>query len=66
MVGCMVSTSISIAPAFHVARHADFVDLDGPVWIAEDYEGGALQKGAELHPPSSGLWGAPDLHRSPA
>jgi L-alanine-DL-glutamate epimerase-like enolase superfamily enzyme len=61
MVGCMVSTSIGIAPAFHVARHADFVDLDGPVWIAEDYEGGAVQEGAMLHPPAPTLWGGPEL-----
>lgn len=59
MVGCMVSTSLGIAPAFHVARHADFVDLDGPVWIAEDHAGGAVQRGAKLHPPAPGLWGAP-------
>lgn len=59
MVGCMVSSSMSIAPAFHVARHADFVDLDGPTWIADDYAGGAVQRGAELLPPEA-LWGVPD------
>ena len=59
MVGCMVSSSMSIAPAFHVARHADFVDLDGPTWIADDYAGGAAQRGAELLPPEA-LWGVPD------
>lgn len=58
MVGCMVSSSLSIAPAFHVARHADFVDLDGPIWLARDHDGGARQVGAELHPPE-GLWGEP-------
>jgi L-alanine-DL-glutamate epimerase-like enolase superfamily enzyme len=36
MTGCMVSSSLSIAPALHVARMSDFVDLDGPVWLAED------------------------------
>ncbi len=56
MVGCMVSSSLSIAPAFHVARHADFVDLGGPIWLAKDHPGGARQVGAELHPPE-GLWG---------
>lgn len=60
MVGCMVSTSLSIAPAFHVARHADFVDLDGPTWIASDYAGGAVQRGAELLPPAAAVWGAPE------
>lgn len=59
MVGCMVSSSMSIAPAFHVARHADFVDLDGPTWLANDYAGGAVQRGAHLTPPQ-GLWGEPD------
>ena len=59
MVGCMVSSSMSIAPAFHVARHADFVDLDGPTWLANDYDGGAVQRGAELTPPQ-GVWGEPD------
>ncbi|MDX5331502.1 MAG: dipeptide epimerase, partial [Caulobacteraceae bacterium] len=58
MVGCMVSSSLSIAPAFHVARHADFVDLDGPIWLARDHDGGARQVGAELHPPED-LWGEP-------
>ncbi|WP_334163715.1 N-acetyl-D-Glu racemase DgcA [Phenylobacterium sp.] len=61
MVGCMVSTSLSIAPAFHVARHAEFVDLDGPIWIAQDYPGGAVQQGARLVPPANTLWGAPEL-----
>lgn len=58
MVGCMVSSSMSIAPAFHLARHADFVDLDGPTWLAEDYAGGSVQRGARLLPPQ-GLWGEP-------
>jgi L-alanine-DL-glutamate epimerase-like enolase superfamily enzyme len=59
MVGCMVSSSMSIAPAFHVARHADFVDLDGPIWLAQDHAGGAWQDGPDLHPPR-GLWGEPN------
>eukprot|EP01035_Chromulina_nebulosa_P063543 gene63543-86923_t len=40
MTGCMVSSSLSIAPALHVARMSDFVDLDGPIWLKEDYPGG--------------------------
>jgi len=35
MNGCMICTSLSIAPAFHIARHAQFVDLDGPLWLKE-------------------------------
>jgi L-alanine-DL-glutamate epimerase-like enolase superfamily enzyme len=61
MVGCMVSSSMSIAPAFHVARHAEFVDLDGPTWLAQDHPGGAVQRGAELLPPAGAVWGAPDV-----
>ena len=36
MVGCMVATSLSMAPAMVLAQHADLVDLDGPLWLAED------------------------------
>ncbi len=57
MTGCMVSSSLSIAPALHVARMADFVDLDGPIWLREDYEGGVTDKGGFLLPPANGFWG---------
>ena len=40
MTGCMISSSLSIAPALHVARLSDFADLDGPLWLAEDRTGG--------------------------
>ncbi len=40
MVGCMLSTSLGIAPAFLVAQGADWVDLDGPALLAEDREDG--------------------------
>lgn len=40
MVGCMLSTSLGIAPAFLVAQGADWIDLDGPALLAEDREGG--------------------------
>ena len=39
MVGCMLSTSLGIAPAFLLAQNAHWVDLDGPVLLAEDREG---------------------------
>ena len=48
MVGCMLSTSLGIAPAFLVAQGADWVDLDGPILLAEDrderfrFEGGKI------------------------
>jgi L-alanine-DL-glutamate epimerase-like enolase superfamily enzyme len=57
MTGCMVSSSLSIAPALHVARMSDFVDLDGPVWLKEDRPGGVRDEGGVLVPPQSGFWG---------
>ncbi len=57
MCGCMVATSLSIAPACHIARHCTFVDLDGPVWLQEDRRGGVRLEGGELLPPSGELWG---------
>lgn len=59
MTGCMVSSSLSIAPALHVARLSDFVDLDGPFWLAEDRPGGAKDVGGTLLPPEAGFWGEP-------
>ncbi|MFT4196398.1 MAG: dipeptide epimerase [Pseudoxanthomonas sp.] len=59
MVGCMVSTSLSIVPALHVARHADFVDLDGPWWLREDQPGGILLEDGIIRPPAPGFWGDP-------
>ena len=59
MVGCMVCSSLGIAPAWEVAREAAFVDLDGPLWLAEDYPGGVTLKEGLLRPPSSGFWGGP-------
>ncbi|MFD1612277.1 N-acetyl-D-Glu racemase DgcA [Sphingomonas tabacisoli] len=57
MTGCMVSSSLSIAPALHIARMSDFVDLDGPVWLKEDYPGGVRDEGGLLTPPEPGFWG---------
>jgi L-alanine-DL-glutamate epimerase-like enolase superfamily enzyme len=57
MCGCMVCTSLGIAPAFHVARHADFIDLDGPIWLKDDRPGGVRVAGGKLLPPSAALWG---------
>ncbi len=57
MVGCMVATSLSMAPAMIVAQGADFVDLDGPLLLARDREHGLEITGSILHPPSPGLWG---------
>ncbi len=57
MTGCMVSSSLSIAPALHVAMLSDFVDLDGPLWLAEDRPGGVSEEVGLLHPPAAGFWG---------
>jgi len=59
MTGCMVSSSLSIAAALHVARLSDFADLDGPVWLAEDRPGGVRDEGGWMTPPTSGFWGTP-------
>jgi L-alanine-DL-glutamate epimerase-like enolase superfamily enzyme len=57
MVGCMVATSLAMAPAFLVAQHAQFVDLDGPLLLAEDRPHGFQFTGSTMHPPSPELWG---------
>ncbi|HEX8193617.1 MAG TPA: N-acetyl-D-Glu racemase DgcA [Allosphingosinicella sp.] len=57
MTGCMVSSSLSIAPALHVAALSDFVDLDGPVWLREDRPNGVAFVGGILRPPAAGFWG---------
>ncbi len=56
MTGCMVSSSLSIAPALHVARLSDFADLDGPVWLAEDRLGGVRDEAGWMTPPEPGFW----------
>ena len=57
MVGCMISSSLSIAPAWHVARHAEFVDLDGPLWLRDDHAGGVAMRDGLLQPAAPRLWG---------
>ena len=57
MVGCMVGTSLAMAPAVLLAQKAEFVDLDGPLLLAADREGGLVFEGSLLHPPRPELWG---------
>ena len=57
MVGCMIATSLSMAPALLVADGAAFVDLDGPLLLAEDRAHGLRYDGAFVHPPERTLWG---------
>lgn len=58
MVGCMVATSLSMAPALIVAQGAEFVDLDGPLLLAEDRTPGLTYLGSLVEPPGPGLWGS--------
>jgi L-alanine-DL-glutamate epimerase-like enolase superfamily enzyme len=57
MVGCMVGTSLGMAPAVLLAQGADFVDLDGPLLLARDREPGLHYKGSDVYPPEAALWG---------
>jgi L-alanine-DL-glutamate epimerase-like enolase superfamily enzyme len=57
MVGCMVSTSLSMAPALLLANRAKFVDLDGPLLLAKDREHGLRYEGSTVFPPEPALWG---------
>lgn len=57
LVGCMVSSSLSIAPALWAAALADAVDLDGPWWLVEDRPGGCRIEKGVLYPPQPGFWG---------
>lgn len=57
MIGCMVGTSLAMAPAMLVAQDADFVDLDGPLILKQDREPGLVFNGSQVSPPSRDLWG---------
>ena len=57
LAGCMVSSSLSIAPAMWIGADADAVDLDGPWWLVEDRAGGCLIENGVLYPPQPGFWG---------
>ena len=57
MVGCMVATSLSMAPALLLAQQADLVDLDGALWLAKDRTPAMRFEGAMLYPAPPELWG---------
>lgn len=57
MIGCMVATSLSMAPAMLVTPQARFVDLDGPLLLARDCEHGLRYDGSLVYPPDASLWG---------
>jgi len=57
MVGCMVGTSLAMAPAVLVAQGAEIADLDGPLLLAEDRETPLTYDAEGVHPPEAALWG---------
>ncbi|MEP2783422.1 MAG: N-acetyl-D-Glu racemase DgcA [Pseudoruegeria sp.] len=57
MVGCMVGSSLAMAPATLVAQGAVVTDLDGPLLLAEDRDNALQFDAAGVHPPSAALWG---------
>ena len=58
MVGNMTGSSLSMAPAFALAQLCKFVDIDGPLLMQQDIEGGLeYQSGGWVQPPTRELWG---------
>jgi L-Ala-D/L-Glu epimerase len=57
MIGCMVATSLAMAPAMLLAPQARYVDLDGPLLLARDREDGLRYDESLVYPPDAALWG---------
>jgi len=57
MIGCMVATSLAVAPAMLLTQVARFVDLDGPLLLARDRDEGLRYEGSLAYPPDAALWG---------
>ena len=57
MVGCMIGTSLAMAPGLVVGQGASVVDLDGPLLLKDDRENGLEFKGSTINVPSELLWG---------
>jgi L-Ala-D/L-Glu epimerase len=57
MVGCMVGSSLAMAPAMLLAQGAEFVDLDAPLLLARDRQPGLRYEGSVVYPPKPNLWG---------
>ncbi|MBB4122884.1 N-acetyl-D-Glu racemase DgcA [Martelella radicis] len=57
MTGCMLGTSLAMAPAMLVAEGAPFVDLDGPLLLAKDRDNAIAFEGSVMHPADPALWG---------
>ncbi len=52
MLGCMICTSLSIAPIFALTHGVKYIDIDGPLWLEADRSGGCVFDGIRMHPPS--------------
>lgn len=57
MVGCMIGSSLAMAPALLLAQGAEFVDLDAPLLLARDRQPGLRYEGSLVYPPKPNLWG---------
>ena len=57
MLGCNLGTSLAMAPAMVLANQARYIDLDGPLLLAEDRVPGLVFEGSTIHPPEPALWG---------
>ena len=57
MAGCMVGSSLAMAPMMTLECLCDVIDLDGALLLAKDVEPGLIYDGATIHPPSKALWG---------
>jgi L-alanine-DL-glutamate epimerase-like enolase superfamily enzyme len=57
MIGCMVSTSLAVAPALLLAHGARYIDLDGPLLLARDRTPGLRYEGSIVHPSEPSIWG---------
>jgi L-alanine-DL-glutamate epimerase-like enolase superfamily enzyme len=57
MIGSMVATSLAVAPAMLLASDADWIDLDGPLLLAQDRTPALHIENGRIFPPESALWG---------
>ncbi len=57
MVGCMVASSLAVAPAVLLAQDARYADLDGPLFLTRDHEPALRFESSIVHPPTPALWG---------
>ena len=57
MVGCMIGTSLAMAPALLLAQEAKWVDIDGPLLLAKDHTNGLVYQGSTVHPSTADFWG---------